>query len=54
MSEGSHPNALGLPDVLLHVVPLHLSSVTGEDGELVEFDAVQKRYPCLLAGSRVR
>ncbi len=52
--KGSHRNALGLSDMLLHVVPLQLSSVTEEDGELVEFNAVQKGFPCLLAGSRVK
>ena len=47
--KGSHRNVLGLPDVLQHVVLLQLSSVTGEDGELVEFDAVQEGFPSLLA-----
>jgi hypothetical protein len=40
---------LGLPDVLLHVVPLQLGGVTGEDCELVEFNAVQKEISSHLA-----
>jgi hypothetical protein len=52
--KGLHRNALGLPGMLLHVVPLQLSGVTRKDCELVEFFAVQKRLPSLLDGSLVK
>ena len=39
-----HHDLLGLLDCLLHVVTLLFSCVDGEDGQLVELDAVQKRW----------
>ncbi len=38
-----HCDLLGLLDCLLHVVTLLFSSVSWEDGELVELDAVHER-----------
>ncbi len=39
--------------MLLHVVPLQLNGITGEDCELVEFNAVLEGIPSLLTGSLV-
>jgi hypothetical protein len=39
-----HHDLLGFLDHLLHVVMLHFSCVSMEDGELVELDAVHEQY----------
>ncbi len=43
--ELTYHGLLGFLDRLPHVVTLLLSGVNREDGQLMELDAVQKRWP---------
>ncbi len=48
-----HRDLLGLLDCLLHVVTLPFSSISREDGKLVELNAVHERNPGMHANALV-